>query len=41
MGENRFASLALSFPEKAEELYAKAANDAKERLESYKTLANR
>ena len=41
MGENRYASLALSFPHKAEELYAKAAADAKDRLEGYKTLAGR
>jgi len=30
----------LSFPEKADELYAKAAQDAAERLDSYKKLAN-
>ena len=41
MGQNRYASLKLSFPEKADELYTKAARDAKERLESYKTLAER
>ncbi len=39
MGQNRYASLKLSFPGKAGELYAKAASDAKERLESYKNLA--
>ena len=39
MGQNRYASLKLSFPGKADELYAKAASDAKERLESYKNLA--
>ena len=39
LGQNRYASLKLSFPEKAEELYAKAANDAKERLASYQRLA--
>ena len=39
MGQNRYASLRLSFPGKADELYAKAASDAKERLESYKNLA--
>ena len=39
MGENRYASLKLSFPEKAAELYAKAESDARERLESYKNLA--
>jgi pyruvate-ferredoxin/flavodoxin oxidoreductase len=41
LGENRYASLKLSFPEKAEELYAKAERDAKERLESYQNLANK
>ncbi|WP_293008479.1 MULTISPECIES: pyruvate:ferredoxin (flavodoxin) oxidoreductase [unclassified Oscillibacter] len=41
LGENRYASLKLSFPEKAEELYAKAEQDAKERLESYQNLANK
>ena len=39
LGENRYASLQLAFPEKAQELYAKAARDAKERLESYQRLA--
>ena len=39
LGENRYASLKLAFPEKAQELYAKAARDAKERLESYQRLA--
>ena len=38
-GENRYASLKLSFPEKAEKLYAKAESDAKERLESYQNMA--
>ena len=41
LGQNRYASLQLSFPEKAEALYQKAARDAQERLESYQTLANR
>jgi len=41
LGQNRYASLKLSFPEKAQELYDKAERDAKERLESYQTLANR
>ncbi|WP_369282542.1 pyruvate:ferredoxin (flavodoxin) oxidoreductase [Oscillibacter sp. GMB15532] len=41
LGENRYASLKLSFPEKAEELYAKAEQDAKERLASYQNLANK
>ncbi len=39
MGENRYASLALSFPEKADALYAKAKSDAEERLKSYENLA--
>ena len=39
LGQNRYASLKLSFPEKAEELYAKAARDAKERFEGYQSLA--
>lgn len=38
-GENRYASLKLSFPEKADRLYAKAEEDAKERFESYQNLA--
>ncbi|MDR1796403.1 MAG: pyruvate:ferredoxin (flavodoxin) oxidoreductase [Clostridiales Family XIII bacterium] len=37
--ENRFASLALAYPERAEWLYAKAAKDAAERYETYKKLA--
>ena len=39
MKENRFASLVLSFPEKAEELLNKAENDARERYEKYKKLS--
>lgn len=39
-GENRYASLNLSFPEKADALYAKAEKDAKERLAGYQNLAN-
>jgi len=38
LGQNRYASLALPFPGKAGALYAKAAADAKERLESYRNL---
>lgn len=38
LGQNRYASLKLSFPDKAEELYAKAEQDAKERLASYQNL---
>ena len=39
MGENRYATLAKMFPEKAEALFAKAEEDAAARLESYKRLA--
>ena len=38
LGENRYASLKLSFPERAQELYEKAARDARERYESYLRL---
>ncbi|MEE1228887.1 MAG: pyruvate:ferredoxin (flavodoxin) oxidoreductase [Lachnospiraceae bacterium] len=38
MGENRFGSLKLSFPEKADRLYEKAERDAKERYENYVRL---
>ncbi len=40
-GENRYASLKLSFPEKAAALYVKAEQDARERLESYQNLAGK
>ena len=40
-GENRYALLERAFPGHAEELFDKAVSDAKERLESYKTLAER
>ena len=40
MGEVRYASLAKAFPEEAEALFAKTEQDAKERLENYKRLAN-
>jgi len=39
LGQNRYASLALSFPERAETLYAKAEQDAKDRLSVYQSLA--
>ena len=39
MGEIRYASLAKVFPELAEQLFEKTEKDAKERLESYKRLA--
>ena len=38
-GENRYASLRLAFPDRAEALYAKAEKDAQERLMTYKNLA--
>ncbi|MGI6557378.1 MAG: pyruvate:ferredoxin (flavodoxin) oxidoreductase [Pseudoramibacter sp.] len=39
MGENRYASLKLAFPEKAQRLYDKAQRDAEERYETYRKLA--
>ncbi len=39
LGQNRYASLRLSFPDRAEALYQKAEQDAKERLASYRSLA--
>ena len=39
MGENRYATLAKMFPERAEKLFEKAESDAAARLESYKRLA--
>jgi len=39
MGEVRYASLSKAFPERAEELFKKAEEEAKDRLESYKKLA--
>lgn len=41
MNEVRYTSLAKKFPEISEELFAKAAKDAEERLESYVDLASR
>lgn len=38
-GENRYASLKLSFPDKAEKLYKKAEADARERLSKYENMA--
>ena len=37
--QNRYASLQLSFPEKADALYSKAEQDAKERFASYQEMA--
>lgn len=39
LGEVRYSSLAKTFPEVAEELFAKVEQDAKERYEGYKKLA--
>jgi pyruvate-ferredoxin/flavodoxin oxidoreductase len=39
MGEVRYASLAKAFPEESEGLFEKTYQDAKERLEGYKKLA--
>ena len=41
MGQNRYASLKLSFPEKAQELYEKAARDAHDRYDGYRRLAGK
>jgi len=38
-GESRYSALEITFPEHAEELFNKAESDAKERLQSYKKLA--
>lgn len=40
-GEVRYSSLEIAFPDYAEELFDKAVSDAKERLETYKSLAQR
>ncbi len=40
MGQVRYTSLQKAFPEIAEELFAKAEEDAKERYENYKRMAN-
>lgn len=40
LGEVRYSSLQLAFPESAEELFAKAEEDAKERLANYKKMAS-
>ncbi|MBN2558274.1 MAG: pyruvate:ferredoxin (flavodoxin) oxidoreductase [Clostridia bacterium] len=39
MSENRYASLTRSFPDRAEVLFEKTENDAKERYEGYKKLS--
>ena len=40
MGQNRYASLKLSFPKQAQELYDKATQDAQERYSGYRRLAD-
>jgi pyruvate-ferredoxin/flavodoxin oxidoreductase len=40
MGQVRYSSLARSFPKEAEELFVRAEAHAKERYETYKTLAS-
>jgi len=39
VGENRYASLTRTFPERAKKLFAKSEKEAKERYETYKKLA--
>jgi len=39
LSEVRFSALQRTFPDKAEELYEKAKEDAKERYENYKRMA--
>jgi pyruvate-ferredoxin/flavodoxin oxidoreductase len=39
MGEVRYSSLAITFPEKAEDLFKKAEADMRDRFEGYKRLA--
>ncbi|MBQ0067687.1 MAG: hypothetical protein KBS60_05865, partial [Phascolarctobacterium sp.] len=41
MGEVRYSSLAKLYPDKAEQLFTKTEQDAKERLENYKKLAGK
>lgn len=38
-GENRYASLRINFPERAERLYEKTIQDARDRYEKYRKLA--
>ena len=40
LGQVRYASIAKQFPEQAEELFAMAEQSSKDRLESYKRLAD-
>ena len=39
MGQNRYASLAKEFPQKADKLFAMTEEDAKEKYENYKKLS--
>ncbi len=39
MGEVRYSSLAITFPERAEELFRKAEDDMRDRFEAYKRMA--
>ncbi len=39
MGQVRYSSLTLEFPDQAEQLFAKAERDAKERYETYKKMS--
>jgi pyruvate-ferredoxin/flavodoxin oxidoreductase len=41
MGEVRYSSLKKTFPDIADELFDKAEEQAKERLEKYKKLAGK
>ncbi|MPM86737.1 Pyruvate synthase [bioreactor metagenome] len=39
MGENRYAALANNFPDRADALYEKAVQDAKNRYSKYRKMA--
>ena len=41
LGEVRYASLQKVFPEQAEQFYERTEKDMKDRLDSYKELADR
>ena len=38
-GENRYASLKINFPDRAEQLYQKTIQDAKDRYAKYRKMA--
>ena len=40
MGQVRYSAIAKQFPEEAEELFTMAEESAKDRLDSYKRLAD-